>query len=162
MGWNPFKPRNGAEASPAPVGTASDNTDPLIMQGGYEERVKPLWSSAGGDIDEVEVWSASGRSDAFLRFSVADPGLRGEALRSLWLSLPEAHTGFRDLLMREGYGLAASFALPEVWLSDLAPGLDGVEGLLRARDLIAALDACASLLHQVESNGNLGWAKPRA
>jgi protein phosphatase len=162
MAWNPFKPKPGADTQPAPAGAASDNTDPLIMQGGYEEHVKPLWSSAGGEVDEVSVGGPAGPGERFLRYSLREPGLRADALRSLWLSLPEAHTGFRDLLLREGYALSASFTPPDACFSHLAPGQAGVAGLLRARDLLGALDACAALLVQVESNGNLGWVKPQA
>src|SRR5262249_9275620 len=99
---------------------------------------------------------------SFLRYSLPSAGVRGEALRGLWLSLPETHTGFRDLLLRDGYELAASFTLPEISLSQLAPGASGVSGLLRARDLVGALEACVVLLEHVAPNGNRGWTDPRA
>src|SRR4029079_17014398 len=116
---------------PATASTDGDSTDPLLAAGAYEERLTPLWTSAGGELEQVEVWSAAGRSDGFLRYSLREDGPRADALRSLWLSLPDQQTGFRDLLLREGYALAASFMLPDDCLSVLVPGVPGLDGVLR-------------------------------
>jgi serine/threonine protein phosphatase PrpC len=155
-----FEPYSGLRLSLSAVATGSDRTDPLMAGGGFDERVTPLWASPGGELEQVEVWGPSGRSDAFLRYSVADDSPRTAALRDLLLNLPEGQTGFRDLVIRDGYSLAASFTLPDECLSNLAPGSAGPSGILRLRDLLTGMAHLAHMLQQAQEQHGLGWAQP--
>jgi protein phosphatase len=143
---------------------SADSTDPLAPLGGFEERVQPLRSCAAGQLEQVEVWGQAGRSDAFLRLSIEQDNARAQALRNLLLTLPEAQTGFRDLLLRPDYAFAASFTLPDTWLAQCAmnqPGNDRF-GLLRPRCLLAGVAALAETLSTVEAHSGYGWASPDA
>jgi protein phosphatase len=141
---------------------SADSTDPLAPLGGFEERVTPLRAGGSAVLEQVEVWGNGARSDAFLRLSIERDGPEVQALRSLLLALPEAQTGFRDLLLRPGFALAASFTLPDASLAQFAmnqPG-NGDRGVVRPRCLISGVAALAAMLAEVEAQSGYGWARP--
>jgi serine/threonine protein phosphatase PrpC len=179
MSWNPFKkkedgtevpavpaeePRVITPPEPAPAANGDgDDTQPIMAAGDVTEKAFLIRESNGVRLEKVEVWGSEGLSDTFLRLLVADPAHPAAGLAKALMELPEELTGFRDLLVRDGYALAAAFDLPEKNLNDLFHGyISGTEDqpFLRAQHLLDITVQLASFLDTLESSYDLAWPEP--
>ena len=157
MSWNPFK-KEAKEQQP-PAGDAADAvppdsqdaTDPLIELGdGPLTETAALVREAGGV--RLERVTLAGGSAPFLRLRVLKPGELAQSISRLLLELPEAATGFCDMLVDSESTLAAKLMDAPLTLAE-AP---------RLQQVIEAIADTAALLAEAQRMTGLAWANPLA
>ncbi len=144
------RPPSGDPAGAVPP-EAQDATDPLLELGAELLAETAVLVRAAGPVTLERVTLAGGGA-AFLRLRVLEPGALADALARLLLELPEAATGFHDMLVDGTAALAAKLA-------------DAPLHLAQARRLQHLLDAVAdtaALLAEIERRSGLAWASPSA
>lgn len=162
--WNPFARKTQPEPTlSAAAGVETDSTDPLILSTRIEEDSAILREQSGLRLERVEIRGEGGAlADSFMRASVLEPGLLSDSLRELWLNLPEAATGFRDLLVSDEAALCAALDLPGSSLDQLAPAIANDEIYVRPYDILRMLGQTAALLAAVKQRSGLVLAAPGA
>jgi PPM family protein phosphatase len=163
MSWNPFKkepkeqtpPRaadalvTGAAGSVPPE--VQDATDPLLELGSelLAETAELVRESGPVRLERVRL---AGASAPFLRLRVQEPGGLSRAIAQLLLELPDAATGFADMLVDGEAALAAKLADAPRTLAQAA----------RLQQVLDALAQTARLLAQAQQLVGLAWLTPRA
>ena len=146
---------NNVEGRGAPEG---DRTDPLVSPGAALERVEQVRLYPGAVLERVELFGAEGLSSRFLRLSVHEPGPLVTLLQTLLPGLPEAASGLRDLLIREGEAFCAALDAPAATLAELAADVTAGPGL-RTRDILEMLGSLSAVLALSAAQGFV-WAEP--
>jgi protein phosphatase len=164
MSWNPFKkhaeqPGNVPDAAGAEPHD-SDRTDPLVTTSAIEERKSSIRQSNRALLDRIELLSGGEVASRFLKIRISDNAL-AEALRELWLGLPEEQTGFEDLLACDDYPLCARLTCPDLLSLPEVSMLEGTQrAVFRLCDLLAAISDTARLLEAVHAKTGLVWPDP--
>jgi serine/threonine protein phosphatase PrpC len=142
--------------------TAGDSTDPIMGAGPISESATLLRESGGVRLERVVVGDPAAPSDAFVRLTVLEAGERADRLRDLLLSLPEATTGFRDLLVADGVGLSAALESTEHSLASLQAAVLSGATYVRPLDLLEGLRDVAALMAQTRERTGMVWTAPSA